>query len=904
MTKLIFITFFLFSFSLNTQQLSDIAALESLNDNISNRKINQPNLPNDEIPSDDSIEDLVPKNLNEYTDENYSYLGDLQFNMTQERKSDQQPLQFFGYDYFSNVPNTFAQVKNIPIPPEYLIGPGDNVKVILFGKENNEFTLEVSRSGEIFFPEIGPIYVTGLSFKNMKDTIRKVVTNRIIGTEVNVTLGELRNINIFVLGEAFQPGMYTVSALSTLTNAIFLSGGLRQNGSLRNIQLKRNGEVISTFDFYDLLLNGDTSKDVRLASGDVVFIPQSKKTVGIKGEVFRPAIYELNENESIKDLIRFSGNLKPKGGLNNIELLRVDRENNGFTLLEIDENVANNTLLNNGDVVRILSVANNMNNAVLIRGHFQKSGFYPLSEGLKIGDLITPKNILAMTDLNYVLIKRETASNSYQYIQVDLNEVFEQDTSEENIILQDKDEVILFPRLIMKEQITTNLIKDQRDTGNEQINKQPDLIESMALLRKSIQIPGERINQTSPRSDLSQQEQSWDYYEYRAYNYCVISKESMSKFFTIEGMVDQVNITNICRRQLLDPVLDVIYLQPDNFNKKETVSVLGNVHFPGEYPITENMNLTKVINAAGGLKNNSLSPEIELSRVEVLGKSSLFSNKTYSIAGEASFQDINILGADIVNIKSLNAGTKTIRIDGEVHFPGTYPISENDTIKQLIERAGGLKESAFLPGANFTRQSLRITQLQRLSQAKADLERKIALSTQNTGLGQESSSSASLSMLTELLDADIVDESLLGRLVIDLESIMNNKDDLILKDKDILFIPQIRQSILVLGEVFVPNSHVFDEQKTIKDYISLSGGTNTYADIENIYTIKANGRIVSSTDISSGSGFFRANRDQLEPGDTIVVPLELQPFDTIRATTEISQIVYQMAIAAAAVNSF
>ena len=604
MTKLIFSTFFLFSFSLNTQQLTDIAALESLNDNIAKRLINQPNLPTDETPTDNSIEDSVPKILNEYTDVDYSYLGDLEFNMSQERKYDQQPLQFFGYDYFSNVPNTFAQVNNIPIPPEYLIGPGDNVKVFLFGKENNEFTLEVSRTGEIFFPEIGPIYVTGLTFKDMKDTIKKVITNRIIGTEVNITLGELRNINIFVLGEAYQPGMYTVSALSTLTNAIFLSGGLRQNGSLRNIELKRNGEVISTFDFYDLLLNGDTSKDVRLASGDVVFIPQSKKTVGINGEVSRPAIYELNENENIKDLIRFSGNLKPKGGLNNIEILRVDRENNGFTLLEIDENVANNTLLNNGDVVRVSSVANNMNNAVIIRGHFQKSGFYPLSQGLKIGDLITPNNILAMTDLNYVLIKRENASNSFQYFQVDLNEVFEQPTSEENIILKDKDEVILFPRLIMKEQITTHLIKEQRDTSNEQINKQLDSIESMALLRKSVvDIREESINQIGPQSDLSQQ----DYYEYRAYNYCVISKEDMSQFTSITGVIDQVNITNICRRQLLDPILDLIYRQPNNFNSKskQAVSVFGNVHFAGEYPITENMNLTKVINAAGGLKNDS-----------------------------------------------------------------------------------------------------------------------------------------------------------------------------------------------------------------------------------------------------------------------------------------------------------
>ena len=324
------LTVFLLSFSVNSQQLADYEVLESLSDNVSNKQNNKTNIPNDEFPDNENIIDSAPKNISDYTDENYSYFGDDEFNTSQKKRYNQEPLKHFGYDYFSNVPDTYAQVKNIPIPPEYLIGPGDNIKVILFGKENDEFTLEVSRSGEIFLPEIGPIYLAGLTFKDMQKTIQNIVTNKIIGTEVNVTLGELRNINIFVLGEAFQPGMYTVSALSTLTNSIFLSGGVSQNGSLRNIQLKRNGAVVSSFDFYDLLLNGDTSQDVRLSSGDVVFIPQAKKTVGIEGEVFRPGIYEVNEDESIQDLIRFAGSLKPKGDSNNIEILRVDKQKNGL----------------------------------------------------------------------------------------------------------------------------------------------------------------------------------------------------------------------------------------------------------------------------------------------------------------------------------------------------------------------------------------------------------------------------------------------------------------------------------------------------------------------------------------------------------------------------------------------
>ena len=950
MKSLVFISVFLFSFTVTAQQLTDLAILETLSENVSKRQSNQPNLPNDEQP-DESLDDSRPKLLIDYSDSDYSYIGGAEFSSTQEEKLDREPLKYFGYDYFTNVPETFAQVQNVPIPPEYLIGPGDNVKVILFGKESREFTLEVSRAGEILFPEIGPIYIAGLSFKEMQDTISGVVENKIIGTEVSLTLGQLRNINIFVLGEAFRPGMYTVSALSTLTNAIFLSGGPKQNGSLRNIQLKRNGETISTFDLYDLLLNGDTSKDTRLASGDVVFIPPVTKTVGIKGEIFNPGIFELKESEDIEDLIRFSGSFKPKANAKDLEILRVDQDNVGYKLFEISYS-DNNASLVNGDVVNIKSVLNNISNAILIKGHFQQPGFYPLSESLRIGDLINPDNILAMTDLDYVLVKRQSKLDSTQkFLQVDLNKIFTDRDSKENILLEERDEIIIFPSLIMPNDIVTKIIQEPDESMNlgGDNSMAQDISGSLSALRKSVLTTNNVTsdidnggNNSSNPEDMSQEFQEI-YYEYHVYNYCVIPKSIVIDLVELEGFstqktfkldelkdIDSVekfnqfivqvdresakeeslneargkskfNLTEICRSQLIAPSINLSKRQSvDNTNS--LISVYGNVHFPGEYPLTEAMNLRDAIAAGGGLKDNSYLSEVELTRASVSDKSIKYSNQVFSLEQNSRSNSISLRGNDVVNIKSMGSEIRTVTIDGEVNFPGIYPVSNNETLVDLIQRAGGLKDSAYIKGARFVRKSLQNEEENRLQKAQSELERKIALSTQNSGLGQTQVSFDSLTALTTLL-TNKIDPNSLGRIVIDLDSIFEGETNLVLEDGDSLFIPKQRQSILVIGEVFVPNSHIFDDQKNVSDYIDLSGGTNDYADLENIYTIKANGRILTSSDIGSG-GFFRPGQTSLEPGDTIVVPLKLQPFDTIQATTEISQIVYQMAIAAAAVNSF
>jgi len=220
-------------------------------------------------------------------------------------------LKLFGYDIFQYGAEAFTPAANVPIPANYVIGPGDTIIIQLYGKENSTHTLALNREGQIQFPGIGPISLAGLSYEGMQAKISDIVNRQMIGVKSSVTMGALRTIRVFVLGEAQIPGSYVVGSLSTMTNAIFTSGGITKIGSLRNVQLKRAGEIITTLDLYDLLLNGDTSNDARLLPGDVIFIPPIGKTVGVSGDVKRPAIYELETEKSVGEALRLAGGLLP-----------------------------------------------------------------------------------------------------------------------------------------------------------------------------------------------------------------------------------------------------------------------------------------------------------------------------------------------------------------------------------------------------------------------------------------------------------------------------------------------------------------------------------------------------------------------------------------------------------------
>lgn len=860
--------------------------------------------------------------MNNYTqdfeDANYGYTGSKNFLSAPTEKYIEKPLSYFGYDFFTDVPSTFASSENIPIPPDYIIGPQDGIRVILFGNKNITYNLKVSRDGEIFFPEIGPVVVAGLSFLDLEEIIQDLVSNKFIGTQSRVTLDKLRSINIFVLGEALQPGMYTVSSLSSLTNAILRNGGVKITGSLRNIELKRKGETITSFDAYDLLLNGDTTNDVRLMEGDVVFIPSIGKTLGIDGEVNRPGIYELQDDETLLDLLNFSGGLKPKANKLSADIRRISPLGSGFDLISVDlsEDTIKNAAVNNGDVITVYPVPNSIRNAVLLKGHAQQPGFYAWNNGMRISDIInSTDDLLTNTDLGYMLIKRkEKSRQGYRFLQVNLESLFNASDSAENISLSDQDELILFPSLLTPELITTRMIQDKYILDKE---KNRMVLEnewnSLTYLRKSLMeetIITDDSSTLTPLMDnqglgtiTSEQtlaEEIKRYYEYTIFEYCTIPEDLA--IMVIESSREEISklITDSCRKQLLEPLLDLVRRDVANNSKLRVISVFGNVHFPGTYPFTNEMLLADALDAAGGSMNATYHAEIELTRINNTGKEFIVTNNYQSLNSSINTPLENM---DVVNLKQIGTELKTVEISGEVFFPGIYPISDNQTLSDLVRRAGGITESGSMEAAFFQRASLKTAESERLKNAQDELRRKILLSSQTAGLGEEKLDSKAINQLNALLELDEPEAEALGRLVIDLSSIMSGQlDDVTLEDGDTIRIPKRNQSISVIGEVFVSNSHIFEKNLRIEDYINLSGGTTNFADEGNVYLIKSDGSIISPSQLSSG--FFRGSRNTLQPGDTIVVPLELESFSGIKATIEITQIIYQMALAAAAVNSF
>ena len=211
-------------------------------------------------------------------EKNYGYTGAKDFaNIPQEKFLDE-PLPYFGYNFFLKQTASGTNTTNLPTPPDYVLGPGDEMVVRLFGSTNTTWELQVSKLGDVFLPGIGPIMVVGEVFQDFQKTVKNIINNQMVGTSAIVTMGELRSIDIFVLGEAIRPGMFTISSLTTLTNALFGVGGINVTGSLRNVQLKGEGKVITTLDFYDLLLKGDTSQDLAMNQGDVIFIPPIART--------------------------------------------------------------------------------------------------------------------------------------------------------------------------------------------------------------------------------------------------------------------------------------------------------------------------------------------------------------------------------------------------------------------------------------------------------------------------------------------------------------------------------------------------------------------------------------------------------------------------------------------------
>jgi len=866
--------------------------------------------PLDEADLED-YEEIVTETLDDF-----GYQGRNDFLVAPKSKFANEPLERFGYDYFINNKNAFLPTQDTLIPPDYILGPGDIIKIILFGNTNKKYTLQITREGDIFLPEIGPVSIAGQTFNDVKETINQIVDNQLIGTKATLTLGDLRAVNIFVLGEALNPGMYTISALSTLTNAVFANGGIKNTGSLRDIQLKRNGNIISEFDFYDLLLKGDTSNDLRLMSGDVVFIPPTQKLVGIAGEVKRPGIYELKDNENAEDLISFAGALKAKADLSSLQIERIDTLVNSFNLLRVDLDTTpfSKLELKDGDKLSIYPITEKLNGAVLVRGHSAKPGFYPWVDGMKILDIISAKDdLLPMTDMNYVLVKRESQVGlDYEFIQVNLLQLFNDSDSEDNIILMNRDEIIFFPSILDTNLIRTVESESTYDNDDSQLatyyakKSITDASPATKYLDSSGTVEGS-ADDLDPTKEPDQK-----YFHYYVYDYCVVTEDFLIELLEleeeivdidleVEGVAEETTsllLTRFCRNQIIEPILALIEQQSTPMIQDQIISIFGNVKFPGKYPLVINASIKNGLAAAGGLKGLTYIDEIDITRKSYKGKEVL--ENTIAVSTD-EIEAIALDPLDIITVKKLDYRPALATILGEVHFPGQYPITKGETFNSLISRAGGFKDNSGINNTFFQRQSLIESELKQFEEAQSNLKKQLLIAS-NDSLGSSENADEYLNKILMLAEEEPPEVSSLGRLVIDAPGIVNGTSkDIQLIDGDTIIVPRKRQTIKVIGEVYAPNSHFFDPNKKPYDYISLSGGLNDFADKNSIYVIKQNGSVFN---LSSSGRFFRDDSNNISAGDTIVVPIQFSTFSGLRATTEISQIVYQLALSAAAVNSF
>ncbi|HKR31622.1 MAG TPA: SLBB domain-containing protein, partial [Terriglobales bacterium] len=350
-------------------------------------------------------EDELPTNTTEPLDLSLTYPPRKQQSAREQTEfqkfvysSTGQQLPIYGRNLFENVPSTFAPVDRIPVPADYVVGPGDELLIRAWGQIDLDARVVVDRNGQIYLPRVGSVTVAGLKYEQVNPYLKTAVGRIFKNFDLNVNLGQLRSIQVFVVGQAKHPGTYTVSSLSTLVNALFASGGPDATGSMRHIQLKRKNQVVSEFDLYDLLLNGDKSKDVALLPGDVIYIPPVGQLVAIAGSVNMPAIYEIKDKTTVAEELEIAGGLNTTADSSRAVLERIEnRTTRRVEEFALDKDGAGREL-HDGDVLRVFSVSPRFENAVTLRGNVAQPGRYPWRDGMRVCDLIPSRDAIIKRD--------------------------------------------------------------------------------------------------------------------------------------------------------------------------------------------------------------------------------------------------------------------------------------------------------------------------------------------------------------------------------------------------------------------------------------------------------------------------------------------------------------------------
>ena len=743
-----------------------------------------------------------------------------------------QALSLYGAEFFENLSNNNAQFSRSPVSDDYLLGVGDQLLIRVWGSTNAEATVSIDRHGSISFPKLGTLKLAGVRAGQLDAVVKSYFTKFYKDIEVSVSVGKLRKITVFVVGQARNPGSYSLTGQSTLTSALFASGGPNSSGSLRNLQVMRQGKSVAEFDLYNFLGNGDKSQDIKLQDGDVVFYPKAAGYMAVMGKVNTPAIYEVKgANDSLDYFVSLAGGLPVSADPRRATL---DRVQPGADQPRTVESVSLlgpglQTKVKNGDVLTVAASLPEIAGAVTLRGSVAQPVRLPWKPGMRVSDvinkkslLLTPESVRKQNEVLFDKFEQERTARSRARVPSDL--------ASERVLLMGRN--------------------DQDSDKNQQSSPTPNGLPMLNGGRQN-ELQAAKSNDPSKPSELTDRDVA-----IAQLGNPVISEDSLAD--RIGQLTEQINLE---------------YAVVERFSRETLqVSLLP-------------FNLGKMLTAPKG------QDDLVLEAGDII---TVFSSKEIQIptSRQKAF----------------------VRIEGEVNKPGIYPVAPGDTLKSLIEKAGGITPEAYLFATGLFREEVKKSQQRNmdklLRKMEAESSAAVAQITQSGGASADPVSlQAKVQSVQQAQRQSLERFRMLkpeGRISLGINPSMNvtadNFPSLRLENGDRISIPPRPDFIQVFGSVNTESALVYKAGLSVKDYIAMAGVGGS-ADVNGIILVRSDGSAMTNQSYW-GNDVLSA---QVLPGDMIVMP---EKFDresgwsqTVRNAKDFTQVLYQLFLGAAAIKT-
>ncbi len=831
-----------------------------------------------------------------------------------EIKSAQQEITKRRLKRFSS---TFFRNKNqinpnrIVVPSDYIINKGDIITFWIYGATNKEAKLEVDARGNINIPQVGPVHVAGEKFQEVKELLTNYLASSYKNSQVVVDLNSFSTAQVTVTGYVKAPGLYNTTSVSSVKDILIEAGGVSDVGSVRKIEVMRNGKVIDTIDYYHLLAMGKAHGDTVLQSGDVIHVPRAYGLITIDGEVYSPAIYEIEPHETLAHILKIAGGLKAAANGKNIYIKRYNRFTNvEYQTLTLAQ--ARRFITKDGDEVYIGKLNKSDERYIEVSGNVIDPGKkYIGKNSVKLSTFLKQQIkgrkldtfFLENTQFDYAMVKRITKDLSPKIFHVNLSEILKGDT---DFTLHNKDILYIFNKLdtginpyVTIEQAKSDkeieALQQPKDTNNTILKKLEEKEEKTTKLllsegkfqyTKGMTVR-DLINMAGIAAPFDQ---------------------SKIKVVSMNPLTNKATVTLVDYNKNPDfplKAFDKVYI----FDLKQTkpvkmATIIGEVVKPGQYPVQDGMSLARYIESAGGLTQRAYPKSCEIIRYHIVNgerKKKIFNIEL------AKAREFLVQAHDEINIKRIPywSEKQVVTLEGEVKFPGTYVIHSGEKLSSVLQRAGGFTDQAFLYGAVFSRKEIAELQKKSLQHSLSKLKEQVILaSLRSSGsktMGQISVTEGVQAVQSLITEAEKLTP--IGRISInltcDLDKFKNSPSDLTLKDGDKLKIPSHNDTVVVSGEVMNPMALTY-MGSNVRDYINRTGGLTEIADTDHIYVLHANGEAQKA---SIGSYLFASNRVDIKRGDIIIVPKKIMFERGIDIAGDIADIIYKLTLTVAAMHT-